>query len=101
MLRVATLVVAAACAGQSHPFDAARLHTWLDKITTNRAGNSRAAILLTVAAALLTAGAAGLAAGGLGGLLQRPWGAASSPTVINSPNRAGPSTAVWARPPSP
>ncbi|MFC8077578.1 hypothetical protein ACFUN8_18825 [Streptomyces sp. NPDC057307] len=74
LLWVATLVVAARL-GQSHPFDVARLHTWLDEIATNRAGNSPAAILLTVAAALLAAGAAGLAAGGLGALLQRLWGA--------------------------
>ncbi|AQU67369.1 hypothetical protein [Streptomyces niveus] len=74
MLWVATLVVAARL-GQSHAFEAERLHTWLDEIATHRAGDSPAAILLTVAAALLTAGAAGLAAGGLGALLQRLWGA--------------------------
>ncbi|MEV8419340.1 hypothetical protein [Streptomyces niveus] len=74
LLWVATLVVAARL-GQSHPFDVARLHTWLDEIAANRAGDSPAAILLTVAAALLAAGAAGLAAGGLGGLHQRLWGA--------------------------
>ncbi|MFF2186004.1 hypothetical protein [Streptomyces sp. NPDC058155] len=77
MLWVATLVVAARL-GQSHPFDAARLHTWLDEIATHRAGDSPAAILLAVAAALLTAGAAGLAAGGLGALHQRLWGSDGS-----------------------
>lgn len=74
LLWVATLVVAARL-GQSHPFDVARLHGWLDEIAAQRAGHSPAAILLAVAAALLTAGAAGLAAGGLGALLQRLWGA--------------------------
>ncbi|MET9557654.1 hypothetical protein [Streptomyces sp. NPDC006645] len=74
MLWVATLVVAARL-GQSHPFDVARLHGWLDEIAAQRAGHSPAAILLAVAAALLAAGAAGLAAGGLGALLQRLWGA--------------------------
>ncbi|MFE3247761.1 hypothetical protein [Streptomyces sp. NPDC059209] len=77
MLWVATLVVAARL-GQSHPFDAARLHTWLDEIASQRAGHSPAAILLAVAAALLTAGAAGLAAGALGALHQRLWGADGS-----------------------
>lgn len=77
MLWVATLVVAARL-GQSHPFDAARLHTWLDEIATHRTGDSPAAILLAVAAALLTAGAAGLAAGGLGALHQRLWGSDGS-----------------------
>lgn len=74
LLWVATLVVAVRL-GQSHPFDVARLQGWLDEIAAQRAGQSPAAILLTVAAALLTAGAAGLASGGLGALLQRLWGA--------------------------
>lgn len=81
MLWVATLVVAARL-GQSHPFDAARLHTWLDEIASQRAGHSPAAILLAVAAALLTAGAAGLAAGALGALHQRLWGAEGSGPVL-------------------
>lgn len=72
-LWVVALIVAIRL-GSQHPFDIARLRTWLNAEAAQPGSHSIATVILAAAGLLAAAAAAGLLAFALGAIVQRAWG---------------------------
>ncbi|KAK1179711.1 hypothetical protein B7755_017110 [Streptomyces sp. NBS 14/10] len=67
------LLAAALHLGQTHPFAADRLSTWLNQLATRPAAHAPGTVVLAASASLLAASGVGLLASALGGLVERLW----------------------------